>query len=96
MPVRRLDVNPLITPADVPPTRDDLTVLCTLNPGAVRFGDEVLLLVRVGEAAREEPGSVGTVVYDHRTGRTSAATAATIRTSSAGTAGASTTAARCC
>ena len=69
MPVRRLDANPLITPADVPPTRDDLTVLCTLNPGAVRFGDEVLLLVRVGEAAHPSPGSVGTVVYDHRTGR---------------------------
>ena len=69
MPVRRLDANPLITPADVPPTRDDLTVLCTLNPGAVRFGEEVLLLVRVGEAARDEPGSVGVVVYNHHAGR---------------------------
>ncbi len=68
MPVERLDANPLIAPADVAPTRDDVTVLCTLNPGAIRFGDEVLLLVRVGEAAREEPGVVGTVVYDHHVG----------------------------
>ncbi len=51
MPLTRLAGNPLLTPADVAPTRDDLEVLCTLNPAAVRIADEILLLVRVGERA---------------------------------------------
>lgn len=49
MPLRRLDANPLLTPDDVKPTGPGLEVLCTLNPAAVRFGDEILLLVRVGQ-----------------------------------------------
>ena len=47
--MKRLDANPLLTPEDLTPTRGDLAVLCTLNPAAVRFGEETLLLVRVGE-----------------------------------------------
>ncbi|MCL2700279.1 MAG: glycoside hydrolase family 130 protein [Phycisphaerae bacterium] len=41
--------NPLLSPSDVNPTRGDLEILCTFNPGAVRFGGEILLLVRVAE-----------------------------------------------
>ena len=64
MPLERLAVNPLLSPEDLSATRDDLEVLCTLNPGAVRFGEEVLLLVRVGERAREAPDTVAYVHYD--------------------------------
>ena len=49
MPLKRLDANPLLTPEDLAPTRDDLEVLCTLNPAAVQVGGETILLVRVGE-----------------------------------------------
>ena len=40
MTLKRLDANPLLSPDNLSPRRDGLTVLCTLNPGAVRFGDE--------------------------------------------------------
>ena len=63
--MRRLDANPLLTPDDLAPTRDDLSVMCTLNPGAVRFGDEILLLVRVGERAPDEPDYVTYLYHDH-------------------------------
>jgi len=62
--VERLRENPLLTPEDVAPTRGDLEVLCTLNPAAVRVGQEVLLLVRVGERAIPEPGHFACAYFD--------------------------------
>jgi beta-1,2-mannobiose phosphorylase / 1,2-beta-oligomannan phosphorylase len=53
--LQRLSANPLLSPEDVRPTRDGLEVLCTLNPAAVRFGGQTLLLVRVGERLPDEP-----------------------------------------
>lgn len=64
MPLKRLDANPLLRPTDVEPTRSDLEVLCTLNPAAVRFGEEVLLLVRVGESAVPTDDAVTYIHYD--------------------------------
>jgi len=64
MMLKRLDANPLLTPADVKPTRADLKVSCTLNPAAVRFGDEILLLVRVGEAAADSPDAIAVLYFD--------------------------------
>ena len=49
--LQRLAENPLLTPEDLSAARDDLEVMCTLNPAAVKFGNETLLLVRVGEKA---------------------------------------------
>ena len=69
MPLRRLDENPLLTPEDVKPTRDDLKVLCTLNPAAVRLGDETLLLVRVGESPAQEPGYIAYLRHDAEAGQ---------------------------
>jgi predicted GH43/DUF377 family glycosyl hydrolase len=68
--LRRLDDNPLLTPEDARPTRQDLTVMCTLNPAAVRFGEEILLLVRVGEKAPQEPGWVAYLHVDAEAGET--------------------------
>jgi len=53
MRVDRFSENPLITPKDVPPTRDDFEVVCVFNPGVIRFGDETLLLMRVAERPRQ-------------------------------------------
>ena len=64
MTLERLNANPLLTPADLAPTLDELEVLCTLNPAAVRFGDEILLLVRVGERAPDTNGAVASLYYD--------------------------------
>lgn len=62
--LQRLDENPLLTPDDLSPTREGLEVMCTLNPAAVRFGGEILLLVRVGEKAPAEPGCVAYLYFD--------------------------------
>ena len=69
--LQRLLNNPLLAPDDLIPTRDDLEVMCTLNPAAVRFGEEILLLVRVGERARvTDDGWVAYVMFDHDAGET--------------------------
>ena len=41
--------NPLITPAQVKPSRPDFEVIGTFNAGITRFGSETLMLVRVAE-----------------------------------------------
>ena len=49
---RRASENPIITPAMVQPSRPDLDVVGAFNPAAIRYGDEILLLLRVAEAPR--------------------------------------------
>jgi len=66
--LKRLDANPLLTPDDLKPTRDGLEVLCTLNPGAVRLHDEILLLVRVGQRPVPENDWVTYLYYDAEAG----------------------------
>jgi len=44
----------LLAPADFTPTDERLEVIGVFNPGAVRFGDEIILLVRVAQAPREK------------------------------------------
>ncbi|MHC4983349.1 MAG: glycoside hydrolase family 130 protein [Planctomycetota bacterium] len=68
--MKRLDENPLLTPADVGPAQEGLSVSCVLNPAAVRAGDQVILLVRVGETPPEEPGYVSYLYYDVEVGET--------------------------
>jgi predicted GH43/DUF377 family glycosyl hydrolase len=53
MTVRRLSTRLLLRPEDMPPSRDDFEVVGVFNPGAVRAGSEVVLLVRVAEQPRE-------------------------------------------
>ena len=45
MAIERFDCNPLITPADVPPTQEGLAVYCTINAGATWLGDEAMELL---------------------------------------------------
>jgi predicted GH43/DUF377 family glycosyl hydrolase len=42
-----------LPPGDLQPSRDDLEIVGTFNPGAVAFGDEVIVLARVAERPRE-------------------------------------------
>lgn len=49
MLVERFAENPLITPEDVPPSRDDYEVIGTFNAGAVEYNGQILLLLRVAE-----------------------------------------------
>jgi len=41
--------NPIIKPKDIKPSREDFDVIGVFNAAAVRFGDEVVLLLRVAE-----------------------------------------------
>jgi len=51
----RLRDNPLIEPTDVEP-QPGFEVISTINPGVATVGDDTVLLVRVTERPRPEPG----------------------------------------
>lgn len=61
---RRFAENPILRPADVPPSRDGLLVECLLNPGAFRYGGRVGLLLRVAERPQQMPGIRSTPILD--------------------------------
>jgi predicted GH43/DUF377 family glycosyl hydrolase len=69
MKFKRMDTNPLLSPEDLEPTSEGLEVLCTLNPGAVKFNGEILLLVRVGQRPIPVEGYVSYLCYHAETGR---------------------------
>ena len=48
----RFKENPLLSPADLPPSAPNLQVRCLLNPGVFLFQDKVHLLVRVAEGVQ--------------------------------------------
>ncbi len=54
--MRRHPENPIICPTDVPPSAPGLRVRGAFNPGAVRVGEEVILLLRVAEDCAPEQG----------------------------------------
>ncbi len=51
--IRRLFNACLCRPGDLRPSRDDLEIAGTFNPGAIAFRDEVIIVVRVAERPRE-------------------------------------------
>lgn len=68
--VYRYEENPLITPADVKPHRDDFEVIGAFNAGIARHGDEIIMLLRVAERPiPRKPGVVAAPVYDAAKGR---------------------------
>jgi predicted GH43/DUF377 family glycosyl hydrolase len=54
MLVKRYENNPIITPADVPPSRDDYEVVGAFNPAATIFNDEIILMLRVAERPKDK------------------------------------------
>lgn len=48
--VRRYAGNPILVPSQITPSRPDFEVVGVFNPGAIRIGDETVLLLRVAEA----------------------------------------------
>ncbi|HEC34754.1 MAG TPA: glycosidase [Chloroflexi bacterium] len=67
--VNRFGSNPIITTTDVKPSMEGYRVLGAFNPGAVRFGDEVLLLLRVAEGCEPREGIARVPVYRFEEGR---------------------------
>ncbi len=65
MTLQRLSTQLLLRPDDLCASRADFEVVGAFNPGAVRAGDEVVLLVRVAERPRElRPGFTGLPRWD--------------------------------
>jgi beta-1,2-mannobiose phosphorylase / 1,2-beta-oligomannan phosphorylase len=65
MGVFRSPENPIIKPDMVKPSRSDFEVIGTFNAGVTRFGDKVLLLLRVAERPiSPHPDIQMTAVYD--------------------------------
>src|SRR5690349_20663893 len=69
--VSRLATKLLLRPEDVPASREDFEVVSVFNPGAIRLGKEVILLVRVAERPKERrPGFTGLPRWDANDGLT--------------------------
>ena len=51
---KRHKLNPLISPEDIIPSRDDFEVIGVFNPGAIRVKDEIYLLLRVAERPKRD------------------------------------------
>lgn len=61
----------LLGPRDAKPSRDDFEVVGAFNPGVIRAGDEVVMLVRVAERPREaRPGYTALPRWDADAGLT--------------------------
>ncbi|MEI7900548.1 MAG: glycoside hydrolase family 130 protein [bacterium] len=60
---QRFPQNPLLTPADIPPSRPGIEVTCLLNPGVFRFNGKIWLLLRVAERPFQKPGVTSFPVY---------------------------------
>lgn len=67
--VKKYEQNPIAKPSDVVPSREGYQVMGAFNPGAVCFGDEVLLLLRVAEKCAPKKGFVRVPVYAFKDGR---------------------------
>lgn len=61
--IEKAKENPLITPGDVKPSAEGFLVLGAFNPGATRFNDEILLLLRVAETCEPKEGKIRVPVY---------------------------------
>jgi beta-1,2-mannobiose phosphorylase / 1,2-beta-oligomannan phosphorylase len=69
MNVYRYEENPLVTPRDVKPHRDDFEVIGAFNAGIAQYKDEVIMLLRVAERpVSDHPNVVKAPVYNVETG----------------------------
>src|SRR5690606_33859353 len=60
--------NPILRPKDVPPSRDDYEVIGVFNAAATRFGDDIILLLRVAERPiQHDPNAIRVPVLDTST-----------------------------
>ncbi|MCY7356991.1 MAG: glycosidase, partial [Rudanella sp.] len=57
--LQRLSDQPIIRTEEVRPAVEGFTVLGAFNPAATRFGDEIILLLRVAEGPTLDPSDKG-------------------------------------
>ncbi len=66
--IQRNPANLIIKPEDIRPAHERYRVRGTFNPGAVKFGDETILLLRVAEDCLSHEGSVAVPYYRFENG----------------------------
>lgn len=54
----RFPQNPLLSPRDLPASRDGLVIECLLNPGVFKFENKIWLLIRVAERPIQKKGFI--------------------------------------
>lgn len=60
----RLKQNPLLRPADLRPSRPDMSIECLLNPGVFKFNGKTWLLLRVAERPQQQEGKIAFPLYN--------------------------------
>ena len=55
---QRFIENPLLSTADIPPSRAGLEITCLLNPGVFQFEGKTWLIVRVAERPKQKENSI--------------------------------------
>ena len=55
---KRFAENPLLSPADLQPSKEGLEITCLLNPGVFRYDGKTWLIVRVAERPRQKEGLI--------------------------------------
>lgn len=56
--LRRYSDNPIISPCDIGPSIDGMTVECLLNPGVFEYDGKIWLLLRVAERPEQQNGKL--------------------------------------
>lgn len=56
--------NPILTPQDLLPSRQEMKIECLLNPGVFRFDGKIWLLIRVAERPEQRHGEVSFPLLD--------------------------------
>ena len=64
----RFAANPLLSPAELTPSKDGLEITCLLNPGTFRFDGKTWLIVRVAERPKQTDGIISFPVLDENGG----------------------------
>jgi predicted GH43/DUF377 family glycosyl hydrolase len=65
MNVYRYEENPLITPQDVQPHREDFEVMGAFNAGVTTYNDEIIMLLRVAERPiSNDPNTIKSPVFN--------------------------------
>jgi predicted GH43/DUF377 family glycosyl hydrolase len=63
---RRFEQNPLLSPANIKPSREDLVVESLINPGVFRFDKKIWLVVRVAERPVQTDDEIRVAIYRDR------------------------------
>lgn len=67
--IEKYEGNPVVKPSEVNPSMEGYEVYGAFNPGALAFGDEILLLMRTAEGCEPKEGFVRTPIYRFEDGR---------------------------